>query len=437
MTIEQILSWADEHQQRTGGWPKRNSGTVVDHPDEIWANVDQALVKGLRGLPGGISLAQLLTKERGAKNRMALPPLSIEQILTWADGHHELTGKWPNKNTGPVKDSLGETWSGINSALIGGIRGLPTGFSLARLLQEKRGVRNKQDLPTLTLEAILRLADEHHERTSEWPRANTGSVTEAPSETWKAIDMALKQGLRGLPGGSSLPQLLAEKRGVRNRMDAAPLTIDMILAWADTHHQNKGGWPRVKSGPVHGVSGETWCGIEEALRDGRRGLPGGSTLAKLLAERRGLRNRKGLPRLSVDTILAWADTHHSLRGEWPNQKSGPVQGAGGESWSGINKALHAGLRGLPPGNSLVKLLAEHRGRKNLSDLPSLSIEKILGWADNYKERNGKWPIVKAGPIEGTEGETWSAINAALETGGRGLPGGSSLKRLIEEHRKGK
>jgi hypothetical protein len=41
--------------------------------------------------------------------------------------------------------------------------------------------------------------------------------------------------------------------------------------------------------------------------------------------------------------------------------------------------------------------------------------------------------VKSGAIIDAPGETWSGVNAALERGNRGLPGGSSLARLIKKH----
>jgi hypothetical protein len=40
---------------------------------------------------------------------------------------------------------------------------------------------------------------------------------DAPGETWQAIENALRLGNRGIPGGSSLAQVLAQYRGVRNK----------------------------------------------------------------------------------------------------------------------------------------------------------------------------------------------------------------------------
>jgi hypothetical protein len=48
----------------------------------------------------------------------------------------------------------------------------------------------------------------HRKRTGRWPTALSGPVVEAPGETWRGVEMALVQGQRGLPKGSSLARVL-------------------------------------------------------------------------------------------------------------------------------------------------------------------------------------------------------------------------------------
>jgi hypothetical protein len=62
LSPEQILAWADAHRRRTGRWPSAASGPVREVPGLTWLAVNGALYKGLRGLPGGDSLAQLLVR---------------------------------------------------------------------------------------------------------------------------------------------------------------------------------------------------------------------------------------------------------------------------------------------------------------------------------------------------------------------------------------
>jgi hypothetical protein len=282
----QILIWADAHFAREGKWPTVESGIIFDAPREKWCNVDACLRQGLRGLSGGTSLAQLLARQRGARNHRALPPLRADEILRWADAHFARTGKWPSAEAGPIADAPGETWTAVQAAFVNGLRGLPGGSSLAQFLAEHRETRHPARVPRLSEPQILRWADAHHERTGAWPTSHSGAIPDAPGENWGAVHVALQRGLRGLPGGSSLAQLLARSRGVRNRMALPPLTEEQILSWARRHRDRTGEWPRRGSGAVADAPEETWRAIYAALRNGNRGLPGGVTLPRFLSGQR-------------------------------------------------------------------------------------------------------------------------------------------------------
>src|SRR5258708_6162551 len=83
-----------------------------------------------------------------------------------------------------------------------------------------------------------------------------------------------------------------------------------------------GEWPKPNTGSIRGVLGETWAGINHALRRGSRGLPKCSSLAQFLATELSVPNpaaqRKASPRrkvadlmpLTEEQILAWADAHY-------------------------------------------------------------------------------------------------------------------------------
>ena len=603
LDVERILRWADAHRTATGRWPDWRSGPVGGADDETWSAIDAALRRGRRGLPGGSSLARLLAEERGVaagdadleapaermraweaeqfptrrpkRLRAARPRattlLTIELILAWVDAHHAATGQWPRVNSGEVRDHPGLNWMQVNRALSEGRRGLKGGSSLADLLQEHRGVRNKQNLPRLDVEQVLAWADAHREATGEYPHSRSGPVLGVPGETWAIIHSALSKGLRGLPASSSLAQLLAERRGYRG-----PLTVERILAWADAHHAATGRWPTSwSSGAVRGEPGETWPSLDAGLRDGRRGLPGGTTLAQLLAEHRGAPNIYTEPPLTAEQILRLGrrpprrhrplavaavrrgaprrgralglDRHGPARGlsrpagravarppdprarragrvsDPPRadgradpglgrraprghrrmarrglragplgprgelgcdqrrpgpgrsrparrlvagppagraprrpQREGPPapdgradpgvgrrpprrhrplavgllrpggRGVGGDLGDRQHGPVH-GHRGLPGGSSLARLLAKHRPVRPRR----LFLRKIRSWARAHREATGRWPDAHAGPVRGVPDENWSAIDAALKFGRRGLPGGSSLTALFD------
>src|SRR5262249_21961896 len=151
-------------------------------------------------LPGGSSLAMLLESERGVRNRMGLVPLSIDQILRWADRFHERTGEWPTIGSGPVEDALGETWRNIDAALKRGGRSLTGNTSLAQLLSDQRGAIKPLNRPLLSEEQLLAWADTYYQRTGKWPTTHSGPVEERVNEKWSSIDQNLRRGGRGLPG---------------------------------------------------------------------------------------------------------------------------------------------------------------------------------------------------------------------------------------------
>ena len=388
LTIREILSWADAHREATGKWPKRASGTIFATRFETWAQIDSALRHGLRGLPGGGSLAKLLAQKQGARNPTSNLPLTEQKVLAWADAHHRRTGEWPTAKAVPIPGSGGETWAAIDTALRTGTRSLAGGSSLARLLAEHRGVRNHMALPPLTMKNILAWADRHHERTGSWPGEDSGNIPEAPGETWSAVSHALRRGNRGLPGGSSLALLLAEKRDVRNTWTRPDLSIEQVLAWADAFHERTGSWPGEDSGDIPEAPGETWSAVSHALREAAEDFPVAAPWRNGLPSSGACAIRMPFP--GSPARASWSGRMHISNEPGTGQTRTPgrflkrlaKRGTPSES------ALRNGRRGFRGGSSLARLLARHRGRRNQLDLPSLSQRKILAWADTHRERTG-------------------------------------------------
>src|SRR5262245_43530924 len=125
LTIARILHWAMSFREMIGHWPTRTSGSRPGTICESWSHVDAALRSGRPRRPGGSSLAKLLASELGARNIQDLPPLTVEDILRWADAHFQRTHTWPTSDSGPIPDTKKEKWSSIDHALRIGSRGLP------------------------------------------------------------------------------------------------------------------------------------------------------------------------------------------------------------------------------------------------------------------------------------------------------------------------
>ena len=108
-------------------------------------------------------------------------------------------------------------------------------------------------------------------------------------------------------------------------------------------------------------TGETWNCVQRALCSGRRGLPGESTLPRLLSDERGVPHVKDLVPFTVERILAWADAHHSRTGKWLSIDSGPIPESPGDNCKKVQYALVRGYRSLKGGSSLAQLLADQHG----------------------------------------------------------------------------
>ncbi len=98
-------------------------------------------------MPGGSSLARFLFEHCGVRVRRASHSWTFDQILRWADAHHDRTGCWPTSTSGPVMESPGDTWEAIAHFL--GRRRLLGVSSLAQLLNQHRRTVYAPDRATL------------------------------------------------------------------------------------------------------------------------------------------------------------------------------------------------------------------------------------------------------------------------------------------------
>ena len=162
-----------------------------------------------------------------------------------------------------------------------------------------------------------------------------------------------------------------------------------------------------------------------ALVGAGRGLPGGSTLARFLAEHRGARHLFSPPPLALPQVLAWGDAFLARHGRWPHRNRGKIPESQGESWFAVHRALQTGTRGLPRHSSLLAFFEEHRGHSRRRSTE----QQILAWADAWHARTGRWPSLQSGEIPESGGMKWCKIDSILRTGRRHFPGGSSLARL--------
>ena len=73
-TEDMISEWMLEHFNKHQIWPSVN--TVIDPPFKTWRQIDDLLIHGRCGLPGGSSIAKLRKQRfQVSRNKTTIPPM--------------------------------------------------------------------------------------------------------------------------------------------------------------------------------------------------------------------------------------------------------------------------------------------------------------------------------------------------------------------------
>ncbi len=122
--------------------------------------------------------------------------------------------------------------------------------------------------PPLTDGQIVAWAGEHHRRTGLWPNVNTGRVRGALEEDWKNLDNCLRAAFRGAyRWPSCLPSTAAcAARGIFRRSTWPKSCAGPTPIFASTAAGRA-------TGPIDGVRGETWSGVDWASTSARGACP--------------------------------------------------------------------------------------------------------------------------------------------------------------------
>jgi superfamily II DNA or RNA helicase len=210
-----------------------------------------------------------------------------------------------------------------------------------------------------------------------------------------------------------------ESRIVRRFHERGQLTEEIIWGWMQEYHKEHGNWPY--RGPCGRIPGDSWNNINQCLRKGLRGLPYGSSLAKIRREKSGEPDTRNVM-LTEELIWQWMEGFRDKQGKFPTLSS--FEGTEGGRWVTINEALKGGYRGLPGGSSLLKLRKKMLGP---ADSDKLTEGIIFEWMREHFAEHGRWPTQRCG--KSPSDVNWKTIDSRLRIGHRRLTGGSSLFKL--------
>lgn len=413
---------------------------------------DDSARAGLSGVPAATLPRPAL---RARTNTSIKPLLSAQQIEQWLKTFRAKEGRWPQLSDKHVWAGetpawmlvSDETWSGIDTALHRGSRGLEA-FKGQTLLQFRRSLGLNDHLTEDQLRIWI-LA--YQEKMGRWPardardvwmRDTAGEWHLVPNETWGALDDALRYGRRGLEAwrGSTLA-------GFRKRLglDRA-LTEDRIVEWMRLFHDKEGRYPTARdrtvwildatTGGWRALPSETWAAISSALHQGGRGLKAlkGCTLWQLRAAHGMIEVADAL---TESLIVQWIQFFRDKEGHYPGLADIAVWNRltdGGYepiphlTWQRINDALVNRTRGLPEGPGIT--LDVFKQTHQLVDLPPITEAQLQRWIHLHRVKTGAWPTPKSPTVwdsDPTTDEwvivaeyTWRRICSALHYGTCGL-----------------
>ncbi|MBN8521251.1 MAG: hypothetical protein J0L77_05060 [Alphaproteobacteria bacterium] len=378
----------------TGKWPTQKAGLVQYGPyadgKTKFTTLLAALRNGRRGLLGSSSLSEqcaILSEKHGLDyiNHLNQHDFDLGTIRETILKTRQQTGRWPTQKSGLVKHgpyANGRiTFLALGKALSVGSRGLTGGSSLP---QECEYVSNQFKLNYVNvlkqsnydLNKIRETIFETRRQTGKWPSMERGLVKYGPYADGKtkfhALNAALKNGLRGLPGGSSIADqcsIVSEQFGLDyfNIFKQPNYDLEKIREILLKARMETGRWPTRSSGLVQYepyADGKTkYATFDAALRKGRRGLSGRSSLSQecaFVSKRYGLDyiNLKAQPSYNLEIIHETILKTRQATGQWPKMEWGLIQHGlyadGKTTFISIDSALRLGIRGLKGGSSLAR-----------------------------------------------------------------------------------
>src|SRR4051812_48703225 len=114
-----------------------------------------------------------------------------------------------------------------------------------------------------------------------------------------------------------MPRNRFKPRKRKSKPRKPPLTVEIILAWADHHRERTGCWPTVYCGEVLAAPYEKWPNIDRCLRMGSRARRGGATFCHLLVGEGGYGSPTRPPDQRKDQTPGGGAPHRHKTGHWP------------------------------------------------------------------------------------------------------------------------
>lgn len=253
--------------------------------------------------------------------------------------------------------------------------------------------------PPITIEQLREAVDQHRQANGGRFPTHQGHCDHL-GLAWSTVDTALREGYRGLPGGSTLRKWIDETYPAERY--APPYTSANIRAWVVAHREaHEGSFPTVESGPIAGVN-RTWMDVNDSMRKKQLPFTRCLSLSTWLDDQFPLDRTKKAARITAGMILVLVEAFRAERdGDFPYRDSGKVAGLN-MTWTQLDNAM------CQAGQSLARWL-----KKKYPDYVELTESRLRSWVEDFADQNERLlPSQKSGEIPGT-GWSWVQVDRAF------------------------
>lgn len=341
----------------------------------------------------------------------------VENKIKW---YYEKHKRKPNENSKDFILADGTSARRLASAFRRGFRGLDGGINFPTFVNQVLDLEEKRDI---NLEEVIVEIKKYYKETGKKPTTRTKEFFLPDGTSATALDLALRIGYRGLKGGSSLLDLVSESLGLRGRgqdIDLNEAKIEVL-----NYFKKYGKRPTKRCKNFLLSDGTSLENLDRFLKK-KKNKENGSSLSEFINNILGVPQKENFDLGEIRTEIK---KYYNKKSKKPTEHSEDFFLPDGTTARNLANSFRKGLRGLDGNISFPEFANQVLGLKEKKDL---DVSMIIKELKKYHKKNKKYPNKRDASFFLADGTSATSLDQALRMGFRGLDGGSSLAKLIEE-----
>lgn len=225
-------------------------------------------------------------------SRMLTYNIELKTINKWILEYFNKNGKYPKVNNEKILGHEILTWQGLNLKLCRNRCGIGYKTSLSEIIKNNFNYTNNLNKENMTLDELHKHIKEYIDDNKKPPHCKLGKI-EGTNYTWIIIENDLKRGkINGLRKiYKSLKNFLIDFKYYKKRINTFELDVENIKSEMVSFYKENKSFPTSRTKKCNS-KGVQWRYVDQALRNGYRGLSRGSSLLKLKQEIRNDQKKK-------------------------------------------------------------------------------------------------------------------------------------------------